>query len=637
MSKVEAETYKVEGKTYSVGEILAKKFSIEYYQREYRWETRQITDLLNDLSDKFLAYYEPNHTREQGAEYGNYFLGSIIIDDEGSNQFIIDGQQRLTSLTLLLIYIYHNLEDHEEKAQIIPLIFSPKWGTKSFNLDVPDVPERKACMEALLAGQDFNGEGKSESVVNILARYEDIENNFPDGLAGKALPHFVEWLREKVDMVQISARSSADAYAIFETMNDRGVSLDPTEILKGYLLSNSPEIKRTELNLSWKKFIHSLKEFGKREDADAIKAWLRSQYAQNIRGSKKGAPPGDFDKIGSEFHRWVRSAVEKDKKIKELQFAEKDHFANFISKDFNFYEEKYRFIRKAAGEFDFAKKENMEAIHYNARNNPALQHMLLLAPLRKEEATDKATILSKLRIVSSFLDILIARRLWNGKRVGYDTMRDRMFDLTLQIRRKSIPELITILTGYLGKMEETFESNETLALQGNNKSYIRYLLARMTDYVQTQSGGTSRYDDYINYEVEHIWADQYEEHGHHENDEFENIHEFRAYRNRIGGLLLLTKPQNTSLKDKPYKGPSGKRDAYESFGDNPLAYSLAEKAYKKGTGYSRFQKFNQEFKDRSKLEFKAHSEFKKKDLDERQELYRELCKQIWDPEKLRGM
>lgn len=629
MNKVDAETYKVEGKTYSVGEILAKKFSIDYYQREYRWETRQITDLLNDLSGKFLAYYESNHTREDGAKYGNYFLGSIIIDDEGSNQFIIDGQQRLTSLTLLLIYIYHNLEDNEEKAQIIPLIFSPKWGTKSFNLDVP---ERKACMEALLAGQDFDGEVESESsIAKILARYEDIQNNFPDGLAGKALPHFVEWLREKVDMVQISARSSTDAYAIFETMNDRGVSLDPTEMLKGYLLSNSPEIKRTELNLSWKKFIHSLKEFGKREDADAIKAWLRSQYAQDIRGSKKGAPPGDFDKIGSEFHRWVRSAVEQDKKIKELQFTEKNQFANFISKDFNFYEEKYRFIRKAAGEFDFAKKEKVEAIHYNAGNNPALQHMVLLAPLRKEEAIDKTTILRKLRIVSSFLDILIARRLWNGKRVGYDTMRDRMFDLTLQIRRKSIPELITILTEYLGKMEETFESNETLALQGNNKSYIRYLLARMTDYVQTQSGGTSRYDDYISYEVEHIWADQYEEHGH--SGDFDHIHDFSEYRNRIGGLLLLTKQQNTGLKDKPYEGSSGKREAYESFGDNPLAYSLHPKAYEKGVGKSGFQQFIK----RSNLEFKHHDDFKKEDLDARQELYRELCKQIWNPEKLRDM
>lgn len=626
MSEVKAETYKVEGKTYSVGEILAKKFSIEYYQREYRWETRQITDLLNDLSDKFLAYYEPNHTRGQGAEYGNYFLGSIIINDEGPNHFIIDGQQRLTSLTLLLIYIYHNLEDNEEKAQIIPLIFSPKWGTKSFNLDVP---ERKACMEALLAGQDFDGEGESESVVNILARYEDIENNFPDGLAGKTLPHFVEWLREKVDMICISTRSSTDAYAIFETMNDRGVSLDPTEMLKGYLLSNSPEIKRTELNLSWKKFIHSLKEFGKREDADAIKAWLRSQYAQTIRGSKKGAPPGDFDKIGSEFHRWVRNAVEKDKKIKELQFTEKDHFANFISEDFSFYEEKYRFICKAAGEFDFAKKEKVEAIYYNARNNPALQHMVLLAPLRKEEATDKASILRKLRIVSSFLDILIARRLWNGKRVGYDTMRDRMFDLTRQIRRKSIPELITILTEYLGKMEETFESNEKLALQGNNKSHIRYLLARMTDYVETQSGSESRYLVYNRYEVEHIWAEKkYKEHGH-ENDKFKDEHEFHDYRNRIGGLLLLSKRQNSSYGELPY---TEKRNYY--LRENLLAQSLHEGTYDRNPGFVRF---NNEFKRNSGLEFQPHPKFKKDDLDERQKLYRELCKQIWNPENLRDM
>ena len=88
------------------------------------------------------------------AEYGHYFLGSIIISDKDGQKFIIDGQQRLTTLTLLLIYLHHQLADAEQKGQIADLIFSQKFGKRSFNLDIP---ERTACMEALYNGEEFAG------------------------------------------------------------------------------------------------------------------------------------------------------------------------------------------------------------------------------------------------------------------------------------------------------------------------------------------------------------------------------------------------------------------------------------------------------------------------------------------------
>lgn len=622
MSKVDAREFNIRGILHQQG------YSIEDYQREYRWETRQITDLLDDLADKFLAYYKPRHSREQGKKYGHYFLGSIIINDEGQNQFIIDGQQRLTSLTLLLIYIHNNLADDDDKALIEPLIFSSRRGKKSFNLNVS---ERKACMEALLAGRGFDGEVKSESsIANILARYKDIENYFPDGLAGKALPHFVDWLIEKVDVVRITAHSSTDAYTIFETMNDRGLRLTPAEMLKGYLLTNSPETRRKELNDTWKDVISELKSIGNGEDADAIKAWLRSQYAQDTRERKKDA---DFERIGNEFHRWVRD------NLKRLELDEEKKFADFISKDFSFYGKWYKFI-SAATKFDFAKDNKVEAIHYNAHNNFTLQRTVLLAPLRKEE--NKPVILRKLRIVSSFLDILIVRHFWNDKSTAYNTMQDTMFSVINEIRSQPIKELINILTQRLEGMEETFDSPEAFRLHGRNTPRVRYLLARMTDYVHTQSGGKSHYHEYITHEVEHIWATN--QHGHHQRD-FKQEQEFLDYRNRIGGLLLLPGEVNASLNDKPYTNDGwiripGIRDesedklnAYSRRSDNPLAYSLHRVAYEKNEGFSGFQKFI----ERSKLKFKAHSDFRKRDLDERQELYRELCKQIWNPEKLRDM
>ena len=157
----------IDGKGKTVQELLnAKRYSIDYYQREYKWETKQISELIDDLSTKFLQSYDPKHERSAVETYGHYFLGSIIISDKDGRKFIIDGQQRLTSLTLLLTYLYHRLTDADHRGQIAELIFSQRFGKKAFNLDVE---ERNECMDALLAGKHFDANDQPESVVNILA------------------------------------------------------------------------------------------------------------------------------------------------------------------------------------------------------------------------------------------------------------------------------------------------------------------------------------------------------------------------------------------------------------------------------------------------------------------------------------
>ncbi|MGO8888908.1 MAG: DUF262 domain-containing protein, partial [Streptosporangiaceae bacterium] len=202
----------------TVRELLAgRKYSIDYYQREYKWQTKQVTELIDDLTAKFLESYEPAHEQAEVAEYGHYFLGSIIVSDKDGVKFIIDGQQRLTTLSLLLIFLQRKLQDAEQRAQIAELIFSQKFGKRSFNLDIPD---RTACMEALYVGREFAAQELPESLANIMGRYADIAEFFPEELCGQALPYFVDWLIESVHLIEITAYSDGDAYTIFETMNE---------------------------------------------------------------------------------------------------------------------------------------------------------------------------------------------------------------------------------------------------------------------------------------------------------------------------------------------------------------------------------------------------------------------------------
>src|SRR5512139_3083061 len=112
-----------DGKGKTIRDLLgAKRYSIDYYQREYKWQTKQVGELIDDLTDKFLESYEARHERTTVEGYGHYFLGSIIISDKSGRKFIIDGQQRLTTLTLLLIHLHRLLEDPEQKVQIAELI-----------------------------------------------------------------------------------------------------------------------------------------------------------------------------------------------------------------------------------------------------------------------------------------------------------------------------------------------------------------------------------------------------------------------------------------------------------------------------------------------------------------------------------
>jgi hypothetical protein len=611
MTTVPRPSREIDGKGRSIRDLLAgRKYSIDYYQREYKWQQKQVTELIDDLSAKFLESHEAGNERSAVAEYGQYFLGSIIVSDRDGQKFIIDGQQRLTTLTLLLIFLHHRLDDAEQKGQVAELIFSQKYGKRSFNLDIP---ERTACMEALYKKEEFGEPDPPESIVNILARYAELEDLLPDDLSGPALPYFVDWLVENVHLIEITAYSDEDAYTIFETMNDRGLSLTPADMLKGYLLANITDSeKRARATRIWKQRVQALAELGKDEDADGIKSWLRSQYAQSIRERRRGAAPQDFDLIGTEFHRWVRDHEEP------LGLTASADFTRFIERDFAFYGHWYERLRRAAE----VLTPGLECVHFNAQHNFTLQYPVLLAPLRVED--DGAAALRKVRVVAAYLDILIHRRIWNWRAIDYSTMQYAMFLVMRDIRGKSAPELAAMLRDRFDpESAPDFAANGAFRLHGMNGRQIHRVLARMTDYVETRSGQASRYAEYAQrgrkgYEIEHIWADHPERH----REEFGHPSEFQEYRNRIGDLLLLPKSFNASYGDLPY---AEKRQHYT--GQNLLARSLHECAYDHNPGFKSFIA-------ESGLPFRAHAEFKKADLDARQVLYLKLAERIWSPERL---
>lgn len=345
---------KIEGSPKSLKQLLQNtKYSIHYYQREYMWQRKHIEELIDDLTSEFLDYYVPGDSRQKVQDYGAYFMGSIVL--AGRENAIIDGQQRFSSLTLLLMYLNNRLRTLGQSYSMIEqMIFSEAYGTKSFNINVED---RSDCMNAIFNDQPYDTTDVGESVRNLYGRYNDIIDVFPaDDITDDMLLHFCDWLAEKVFFIEIVATTEQDAHKVFVTMNDRGLSLTSTEMLKGYLLSEiKDDSKREKLNDVWKDKVLSLKKDDDKGDETFIKAWLRAQYAETIRETKAGAVNQDFDIIGGSFHKWVRD--ERDK----LGLSTTDDFELFIMK-FSKFADVYKKIREAESTF----AEETKYIYYNA-------------------------------------------------------------------------------------------------------------------------------------------------------------------------------------------------------------------------------------------------------------------------------
>lgn len=598
------------------GLLRGVKYAIDYYQREYKWQEKQVRELVDDLTGRFLEDYQPSHERRRVADYGHYFLGSIIISKKEGGSYIVDGQQRLTSLTLLLIFLRNLQREREDQVAVDDLIVSVKYGQKSFNLDVD---ERAPCMAALFDGQSVDTTDRPESVQNLAQRYQDIEEAFPDELRSECLPFFIDWLLENVHLVEITAYSDDDAYTIFETMNDRGLSLSPTDMLKGYLLANiSDTSKRNAANARWKARVTELNEFGKDVEPDFFKTWLRSQHAAKIRERKRGAKPEDFDRIGTEFHRWLRDSSP------QLGLRGSDDFFRFLDVNFDFYCRHYLRLVRASREL----MPGLEHVLYNAQNGFTLQYMLLLAPVTPDDSDDVAVL--KEGLVAKFIDILLAWRIYNFRSIAYSTMQYSMFLVMRDIRGLAPRDLANKLTERLAEEGETFSSASYyhrpgigFTLHQQNRYAIHRMLARMTDFVERESGLAGRYPEYVAggknpYEVEHIWADKPERH----HDEFADPRDFREHRNRFGGLLLLPKSFNASFGALPY---GDKLEHYN--GQNMLARSLHSLTYQNNPGFLGFV-------TRTGLPFGPHEQFKRADLDARSELYRQLAEHVWSPSNL---
>ena len=614
-------------KTETLSKILAnRKFSVDVFQREYRWGQKQIEQMLSDFQSTFEENYDPNNhdTTDEVEGYGFYYMGSIICTGTaGASNNIVDGQQRLTSLTLLLIYL-NNLQKDEsqqayEQVPIDNLIFSNKFGKRSFNIDVE---ERKSCFQALF-DNDMTYQPDNESTQTMFDRYKDIVELFPDELKGEALPFFIWWLIEKVLLLEVDTPSDDEAHTIFLTMNDRGLSLNSAEMMKAYIIQQISESDRLDVNHQWQENINRIKNASSydtsgvvsTEDVEFISTWLRAKYAQTLREGKLGAKDEDFELLGEKFHTWVRAnarsvmGLAKSKDFRALIMTEMTKVTNL-----------YLRIK------EYGKKltPGYEEVFYNANRDLNYQMMLIIAAVCNDDTEEIIT--KKIQMVSKFVDDFASIRIFNYRKVNWNTNKYMLFRVLRDIRNQDCNTVGKVLVRELKKMDISIDGITHFSLNQFTGRYMLHFLARFTSYVNVRMGNPSMFDVYMDrkakgntYDIEHILPDRFDDYA----DDFADAHEFQTWRQHVGNLLILTRDKNRSYQDKKYQE---KVECYA--GDNILAQALNPTAYHNNPQFLPLV---------SQYGFEAIPRFNKDSITSRANIYLQMAIDIWDSDAIKEL
>lgn len=255
----------------NIGKLFAemqnRRFIIPDYQRPYNWDNEKCETLWIDIE---------NFAQTDGKNGVDYFLGTIVsyLNDD-KNQEIIDGQQRLTSLMLLLRAFYKKLEDMTEdedviglKNQLAPCI----WDINPISQKVTDKTKIHIMSEVATEEDNQTFHKILETGVALAGASDNYSKNyllFKQRCDSYATQNPMQWKELCVKILQnciilpIECDAQDTALTIFSTLNDRGMPLADSDIFKAQIYRNSQtEFERKKFTETWKELTQICKQGG---------------------------------------------------------------------------------------------------------------------------------------------------------------------------------------------------------------------------------------------------------------------------------------------------------------------------------------------------------------------------------------
>lgn len=289
-------------------------FVVPDYQREYVWKKEdQVEQFLQDIDSAYNA--RTNNTKDN-----SYFIGSIIITKNKYQHDVIDGQQRLTTIVIMLCAFRDLLEDQSLDTEADKILAKIKrWlseldltsRTDMFRLEL-QYEESKDYLNNLISGESDNKNIRksTDSIKKMHAAHGHIkkyldDNYLKDGT--DALINFALYFLTKIDMVVIESKSLGDALTIFETINQRGARLTAIDLVKSLLFRQIDESKHEKMKDCWKDINKNLQSCNEKDRSlRFLKYFLMARYH-------------DGDLQDSEAYNWIVS----EEGVKKMDYKEK--------------------------------------------------------------------------------------------------------------------------------------------------------------------------------------------------------------------------------------------------------------------------------------------------------------------------
>lgn len=599
-------------------------YHIDFYQRSYKWTTEPVRRLFDDILFQFEAAWEKNTDMEIDAEtiqnkFPWYYLNTYVTNSVDGRVYVVDGQQRLTTLTLTLIKLLHMVREHSRDQNLERWIDSKIAGYSGSGLSF--WMNHKGHIHVL---QDLH-RGVSPASIdatsgvtarNMLINYQLISSILDERLDESAkLKAFVYYFLQRLVLINLDV-DSTHVPMVFEVINDRGVRLKPYEILKGKLLG---QIDKTELSSLafaevWDARVQDLAAYGEDSMDDFFRSWLKGRFADTRPAGRR------FD---GDYHREMFKAD-----MNALLRLEHNPQAvkKFFKGEFEYYTELYARVQELSRHLT----QGFESVFYNGPNIMQFdfQSALILSACTVHDPDSDA----KIRAVSEGVDRMATLLRLQGLYASNEFL-DRLFLVTAEIRDTPVGGISEIFDRHL-QAECQLRSNlstapafsqrlfHSMTLVGLNSRFARYFLARIEQYVadamklrmkHSVHDLVSRTGSKTGFHFEHILSNNEENKALFDGD----LELFDMERARLGGILLLKGRDNISSNNEPY------RDKLKSY---------AGSLYWNETLRRDTYKANLDFRDAAAaagLHFRPMDEFSLPELNERQRLLFEITGRIW--------
>ncbi|MCR5358277.1 MAG: DUF262 domain-containing protein [Thermoguttaceae bacterium] len=305
-------------KEYSLEEIFQNRYNIPVYQRPYNWDSENVSQLLADIDDAF--HYYIDNDRDKNAEDAILFIGTMFVMPDICDQFgnwnysVVDGQQRITTLTLILMALLHHFISSGTDDNVIQEIRNLLWKKQGEDISAQlpvltlgniDKEILITLMDELFGGGDIIGyanrrlsdpqikkvdERLLENLVRVSRHIENIEDD-------EKIVEYFNFIRGNVKAITVTINTrSKKLFSIFESINSKGKLLDEIDLIKSYIFQ---ELDKSDHDVYLKKWGQLI-----RETDDRLQEYLSVYIRANIKYYKneidlkkfKGLTQNDFIK-----------------------------------------------------------------------------------------------------------------------------------------------------------------------------------------------------------------------------------------------------------------------------------------------------------------------------------------------------